>query len=124
MAVRGIRGATTITNDTADAVLSATRELLLAIHEANPSLSPQDIASVFFTVTHDIHSAYPAQAAREMGWEEVPLMCGQEIPVPGSLELCIRILIMWNTGLDQNEIHHVYQREAVRLRPDLVQTGS
>jgi chorismate mutase len=124
MPVRGIRGATTIKNDSADAVLSATRDLVLAILEANPTLRPNDVASVFFTVTHDINSAYPALAAREMGWEEVPLMCAQEIPVPGGLDHCIRILMLWNSELAQNEIHHVYLREAVRLRPDLVQAGS
>lgn len=120
MAVRGIRGATTICNDNAEDVLTATRELLLAICEANPSLRPTDIASVFFTVTQDIQSAYPARAARAMGWEEVPLMCAQEIPVSGSLPCCIRVMILWNTDLAQAEVHHCYLHEAVQLRPDLV----
>jgi chorismate mutase len=124
MPVRGLRGATTIIEDRADAVLLATRELLLAILEANPTLRPNDIASVFFTVTHDIQSAFPALAAREMGWGEVPLICAQEIPVPGSLDHCIRLLLLWNSDLTQNEIHHVYLREAVRLRPDMVQADS
>lgn len=123
MSVRGIRGATTIEENTADAILSATRDLLLAILEANPSLRPGDIASVFFTVTEDITAAYPAQAARGLGWEEVPLMDAREIPVPGSLTGCIRVMILWNTGLPQNEVHHIYQREAVQLRPDLAQSG-
>ena len=73
--VRGIRGATTVCEDSAEAIHSATRELLLAILEANPDLRPTEIASVFFTVTHEISAAYPALAAREMGWDEVPLMC-------------------------------------------------
>lgn len=120
MSVRGIRGATTILIDSAENVLSATRELLLAILEANPTLRPNDIASIFFTVTHDIHSAYPAKAAREMGWGEVPLMCATEIPVQDSLPRCIRVLLTWNTGLTQHDIHHIYLHEAVRLRPDLV----
>jgi len=120
LSIRGIRGATTVTEDSADAIYSATRELLLAILEANPDLRPADVASVLFTVTQDISAAYPARAARELGWGEVPLMCAQEIPVQGSLPLCIRILIHWNTCLAQNDIHHVYQREAVQLRPDLV----
>ena len=124
MPVRGIRGATTICEDTAEAILVATRELLLAMLEANPSLRPNDIASVFFTVTDDIRAVYPAQAARELGWEEVPLMCAQEIPVQGSVRSCIRVLINWNTGLMQSHIHHIYLREAVRLRPDLVQSSS
>ncbi len=120
MSVRGIRGATTVCENQAEAVLSATRELLLAILEANPSLRPDDIASAFFTVTHDLIAAHPARAARDMGWGEVPLMCAQEIPVPGSLPCCIRVMIMWNTDRLQKEIRHVYLRDAVQLRPDLV----
>jgi chorismate mutase len=124
MAVRGIRGAITVDEDSPEAVRTATRELLLAILEANSSLRPADIASVFFTVTEDIRSVHPALAARELGWEEVPLMCAREIPVPGSLPECIRVMILWNTSLLQNEIHHVYLREAVQLRPDLAQAGT
>jgi chorismate mutase len=123
MSIRGLRGAITVDEDSADAVLSATRELLLAILEANPTLEPEDIASVFFTLTDDLRSVYPAQAARELGWEDVPLMCAQEIPVQGSLPTCIRVMIHWNTSLDQKDVHHVYLRGAVRLRPDLVQPG-
>ncbi|NLG96876.1 MAG: chorismate mutase [Chloroflexi bacterium] len=119
MAVRGIRGATTITEDEEQSVLSATRELLLAILKANPTLKPEDVGSIFFTVTEDIRSAHPARAAREMGWNAVPLMCMQEIPVPGSLPHCIRVMILWNTDLAQKDIHHVYLRQAVQLRPDL-----
>ena len=124
MSVRGIRGATTIVEDTPEAVLAATRELLLAILQANPTLRPEDIASAFFTVTDDIRSAYPAQAARELGWGEAPLMCAQEIPVPGSLKSVVRVLIHWNTALPQHEIHHIYLHEAVRLRPDLAHATS
>lgn len=120
MAVRGIRGATTVCEDDAQAVLEATSELLLAILKANPTLRPEDIASAFFTVTDDIRAAYPARAARALGWEEVPLMCAQEIPVEGSLRCCIRVLVTWNTELSQKDIHHVYMRGAVQLRPDLV----
>ncbi len=121
MTVRGIRGATTVCEDNSDAILSATRELLLAILEANPSLQAEDIASAFFTVTEDLSAVYPAQAARSLGWEDVPLMCAREIPVPGSLPCCIRVMILWNSELTQKEIHHVYLREAVQLRPDLAQ---
>ena len=128
MTVRGIRGATTICEQDAmagsvDAVLTATRELMLAILEANPTLRPEDIASILFTVTDDIRSVYPAKAARELSleWEEVPLMCAQEIPVPDSLPCCIRVLIHWNTELPQKDISHIYLREAIRLRPDLLQ---
>ncbi len=122
MSVRGIRGATTVNIDQAESVLSATRELLLAIIQANPTLLPEDIASVLFTVTEDICSVYPAKAARGLGWTEVPLMCSQEIPVEGSLPLCIRVLIIWNTALGQAEVRHVYLREAVSLRPDLARS--
>jgi chorismate mutase len=127
MSIRGIRGATTISQDdaavqSADAVLAATRELMLAIQEANPNLRPEDIASILFTVTDELRSVYPARAVREMGeeWVEVPLMCATEIPVMGSLPRCIRVLIHWNTELMQKEVHHIYLHDAVRLRPDLV----
>lgn len=119
MAIRGIRGATTISADDKEQVLSATQELLTAILQANPSLQTGDIASAVFTVTEDIASAYPALAARQMGWGLVPMMCAREIPVPGSLPLCIRVLIHWNTDRDQRAVKHVYLRNAVRLRPDL-----
>ena len=122
--VRGIRGATTVDEDSAEAILSATRELLLAILEANPKLRPADIASAFFTATGDLGAAYPAQAARGLGWNDVPLMDAQEIAVPGSLPACIRVLIHWNTDLAQKDVHHVYLRQAVQLRPDLIQAGS
>ncbi len=120
MAVRGIRGATVVEHDQPEEVLAATRDLLSAILKANPSLNPADLASAIFTVTADLCSAYPAQAARQLGWEDVPLMCGLEIPVPGSLPRCIRVLLHWNTDLPQAAVRHVYQGEAASLRPDLV----
>ena len=120
MATRGIRGATTITIDEKEQVLSATKKLLTSILEANPALRTEDIASALFTVTEDIVSAYPALAARQMGWDQVPMMCAREIPVPGSLPLCIRVLIHWNTDKSQQEIKHIYLNEAIKLRPDLV----
>jgi chorismate mutase len=123
MAMRGIRGATTVEQDSAEEILSATRDLLLAILSANPSLRPDDIASIFFTLTEDLRSVYPAAAAREMGWGEVPLICAQEIPVVGSLPKCIRVMIHWNTDLKQHDVHPVYLREAVQLRPDLAQSS-
>ena len=119
MTTRGIRGATTIEEDEIEQVLSATRELLTSILEANPGLRTGDIASALFTTTEDVASAYPALAARQLGWEQVPMMCAREIPVPGSLPLCIRVLIHWNTEREQKEINHVYLRDAVILRPDL-----
>lgn len=120
MPIRGIRGATTVTADEPDLILEATRELIEAILESNKELRPEDIGSAIFTVTDDLASAFPAQAARQMGWSHVPLMCTREIPVPGSLPKAIRVLLHWNTETPQNQIRHVYLRDAVKLRPDLV----
>lgn len=119
MVVRGIRAAITVEKDQPEMVLEATRRLLVAIGEANPSFQPADAASILFTVTPDLTSVFPAQAARQLGWTDVPLMCAQEIPVPGALPRCIRVLIHWNCDLPQSAIRHVYLGEAARLRPDL-----
>lgn len=119
MCIRGIRGATSVERDDPQEILTATQELLVAIQNANPMLEPGDIASIIFTLTSDLISIYPAQAARELGWTSVPLMCAQEIPVPDSLPRCIRVLLHWNTDLPQNAIRSVYLRQAVNLRPDL-----
>ena len=123
MPVRGIRGATTATEDQSEAILSATRELLGAIQTANPTLDPADLASAIFTVTGDLAAAYPAKAARKLGWTAVPLMCAREIPVPGSLPRCIRVLLHWTTDLTQSAIRPVYLSEAAKLRPDLNETA-
>jgi len=120
MPIRGVRGATTISEDQTDQVLAATQELLENILTANPGMQTDDIASVLFTVTNDISSAFPALAARRIGWDSVPMVCAREIPVPGSLPRCIRVLLHWNTDAPQNVIRHIYLREAVKLRPDLV----
>jgi chorismate mutase len=120
MAVRGVRGAITVKKDDPQAILAATHRLLSSILGANPLLQSDDLASVIFTLTGDLVSIYPAQAARQLGWVNVPLMCMQEIPVPGSLPRCIRVLIHWNTDLPQSVIRHIYLEDAVRLRPDLV----
>lgn len=120
MSLRGVRGATTVQSDQPEEIISATQELLTEILRANPSLNPEDLASVLFTLSDDLHSEYPAKAARQLNWSNVPLMCAQEIPVPGSVPHCIRVLLHWNTDLQQSAIKHVYLREAVRLRPDLI----
>jgi len=120
MTIRGIRGATTVTSDNPDLILQATCELLETILSENDGIRLDDIASAFFTTTEDIASAYPALAARQMGWDHVPMMCAREIPVPGSIPLCIRVLIHWNTDKSQQEIKHIYLNEAIKLRPDLV----
>lgn len=119
MPIRGIRGAITVSADQEENILAATRELLTAILTENSDLQLEDVASAFFTVTEDLHSAFPALAARQLGWGMVPLLCSREIAVPGSLPLCIRVLIHWNTSLPQNSIRHVYLNEAVSLRPDI-----
>jgi chorismate mutase len=120
MPIRGIRGANTVDADQSDLILAATQELIEAIMHANPDMRTEDIASAFFTVTDDLAAVHPALAARQMGWDNVPMMCAREIPVPGSLQRCIRVLIHWNTEVKQTDIKHVYLRNAVKLRPDLV----
>ena len=120
MPIRGIRGATTVTADEPDLILQATRELLEEILQENKGLQPEDVASAIFTVTDDLAATFPAQGARQMGWGLVPMLCAREIPVPNSLPRVIRVLVHWNTDVPQNEITHVYLRDAVKLRPDLV----
>ena len=117
MHCRGLRGATTAEENTAEAILAATRELLVRIVEAN-DLEARDVASAIFTTTPDLTAAFPAKAAREMGWRDAALLDAQEIPVPGSLERCIRVLVHWNTKKSAAEIRHVYLRGARTLRPD------
>jgi len=115
MSIRGIRGATSVHADQPDLVLAATRELLEAILAANPAMRPEDVASALFTVTADLVSTFPPQAARQMGWGLVPMMCAREIPVPNSLPRVIRVLVHWNTDIPQDKIVHVYLREAVKV---------
>jgi chorismate mutase len=116
MYCRGIRGATTVDQNDQVKILAATEELLLHIMSKN-GLLVEDIASVIFTVTEDLDAVFPAQAARQMGWNEVALMCMREIPVPDSLGKCIRVLLHVNTTRSASELQHVYLREAVSLRP-------
>lgn len=115
---RGVRGATTVQSNSRDDILLATRQMLALMIRRN-GIDSADIASALFTVTSDLNAEFPALAARQLGWLEVPMLCGYEISVPGSLTMCIRVLVHWNTSLPQSEIQHVYIRDAVRLRPDL-----
>ena len=117
---RGLRGATTVEENTVDAMLSATTELLQALIQAN-GLCEEDVASVFFTATPDLNAVYPAAAARRLGWTRTALICVQEMAVPGSLPRCIRMLIHWNTERSIDELNHIYLREARQLRPDLAE---
>jgi len=115
---RGVRGATTVEANTREAILKATRQLLALIIRRN-GIDAKDIASAIFTVTRDLNAEFPALAARQMGWLDVPLLCGYEVEVPGSLMSCVRILLHWNTTKSQTEIQHVYIHDAISLRPDL-----
>jgi len=119
MIVRGIRGATTVDRDDAESILIATEELLREIIARN-DLEPELVASALFTATPDLTSQFPAAAARRLGWTLVPLLNFTEIGVPGGLERCVRVLVHVNTDRAQNEMVHVYLRQAQSLRPDLL----
>lgn len=119
MMIRGVRGATTVTQDEEQEVLEATEQLVLEMAEANRFL-PEEIASVIVSTTVDVSSAFPAKAIRSIeGWKYVPVMCTHEIDVPGAMPKCIRVLMNVNTSIPQKDIRHIYQKEAVKLRPDL-----
>ena len=121
---RAVRGATTVENNTAEEIHNATVELLKKMTEEN-SISPDDIVNVIFTLTHDLNAGFPAKSARtDLHWNDVPMICTQEIPVPDSLQKCIRVLITFNTTKPREEIKHIYLREARSLRPDLVDKKS
>jgi chorismate mutase len=121
--MRGIRGAITVTTDTSEAIATATQRLLAAMIERN-GVAIEDIASVLFSLTPDLRAAFPALAARSMGWVEVPMLHFTEIAVPGSMGKCIRVLMHVNTERSQRAIEHVYLEGAVTLRPDLVRDSS
>jgi chorismate mutase len=112
------RGATTIEEDSPTAVAVGTKELLVELFRQN-RIQPDDIVSIIFTVTPDICSQFPAVAARELGLDHTPLMCAQEIPKPGALPHCIRLLVHFYTDLAKNELQPVYLHDAIKLRPDL-----
>ena len=112
---RGVRGATFVDADTPEAILAATRELLAAVAEAN-GIATEDVASAFFTSTADLRSAFPARAARELGWTDVPLLGACEVDKPGGPPRCIRVLLHWNTSRRQDEVVHVYLRGSDSMR--------
>src|SRR5262249_26520724 len=120
MPVRGIRGATSASANSRDAILEATRELLREMLRLNDIAAFDEIVSVLFTTTRDLTATFPAEAARELGMKLVPLLCASEIVVPGTLGRCIRVLLHVNTDRSQSEIVHVYLREARSLRPDVL----
>lgn len=119
MGVRGIRGAITVESNSREAILDATRELLGELIRAN-EVHAEDVASAWFTMTSDLNAEFPALVARsDFGWTNVALECVQEMDVPGSLRMCLRILLHVNTERTQDQICHVYLGGASVLRPDL-----
>ena len=117
--IRAIRGATTADSDVPELIRAATRELLAEMTARN-GLQPSDVISAVFTVTSDLTSEFPARAARELGWLDVPLLCTMEIPVPGALSRCIRVLLHIGSERARASIEHVYLHGARVLRPDLL----
>ncbi|MDO5580267.1 MAG: chorismate mutase [Planctomycetia bacterium] len=114
---RGVRGATTVEDNTSESILQGTRELLALMIRSN-GINPEDVASAWFTTTPDLNADYPALAARQLNWMNVALMCGHEMNVARALTKCIRILIHWNTEKAAEEVVHVYIKGATHLRPD------
>jgi chorismate mutase len=115
--VRGIRGATTVQENTPEAILEATTELLTELMRTN-GFQAGDVASAYFTTTRDLNAEFPAVAANRMGWTDAALLCGHEMDVPGSLAMCLRVLLHVNTQKQQRDVKHVYLRGAKALRPD------
>jgi chorismate mutase len=113
--LRGVRGATIAREDSREEIHSAIRELVTAMVQAN-EIEPDDLASAFFTVTPDLHAAFPAEAARQMGWEYVPMLGAVEMAKYGAPERCIRVLLHWNTAKGPREIRHIYLRGTETLR--------
>mgnify|MGYP001418205084 FL=1 len=118
MICRGVRGATTVESNSREEILTATRQLLALMIRLN-DIQADDVGSAIFSITQDLDAEFPALAARQLGWLDVPLICTHEVNVPGSLPNCIRILLHWNTDKSQSEIQHVYIKGAIKLRPDL-----
>jgi chorismate mutase len=115
---RGVRGATTVDRNDREEILAVTRQMLALMIRLN-GMDKQDVCSAIFSTTRDLDAEFPALAARQLGWIDVPLLCGHEISVPGSLGRCIRVLVHWNTMKPQRDIKHVYLHDAAALRPDL-----
>jgi chorismate mutase len=117
--IRALRGATTVSSDEPLLIREGVQELLETLLEEN-DLTPNEIISAVFTATPDLVSEFPAHAARLFGWDDVPLLCAQELPVPGSLPRCVRVLLHVETSRPRNEMRHAYLRDAVLLRQDLL----
>lgn len=117
--VRAVRGATTVAADDPTLIREAVTELIEALLNDN-DLVPADLISAVFTATGDLVSEFPAHAARLYGWNDIPLLCAQELPVAGALPRCIRVLLHAETRRQRSEIRHVYLRDAILLRADLL----
>ena len=115
---RGVRGATTVESNSRDQILEAMRQLLALMIRRN-GIESVDVASAIFSATPDLNAEFPALAARQLGWLNVPLLCTHEMNVPGALPRCLRVLVNWNTNKSQDQISHVYIKDAMKLRPDL-----
>ncbi|MCU0959700.1 MAG: chorismate mutase [Pirellulaceae bacterium] len=118
MTCRGVRGATTVEENTRESILRNTRQLLALMIRRN-GIAPEDVGSAVFSMTDDLNAEFPALAARQLGWLDVPLLCTHEVHVPESLPRCVRILLHWNTDKPQHAITHIYIKDAINLRPDL-----
>ncbi len=114
---RAIRGATTASSNTSEDILEATREMMETIFVLN-RMAVEDVISAFFTTTTDLTATFPAVAARDLGLDNVALMCAHEMDVPGSLRSCVRVMLHVNTTLPVDELKHVYLRDATQLRPE------
>ncbi len=116
--MRGIRGAATVDKNSRESILTTTRDLLQEMQSCN-AIQSEDLSAVLFTLTDDLDAAFPAEAARQLGWVDVPLMCFQEVRVPGALERVVRVLMLWNRDVAQDSVCHVYRGGARALRPDV-----
>jgi len=115
--LRGLRGATTATANTSEAILEATEELIRALQDAN-GFAPNDVESAIFTSPPDLTAEYPARAARRLGWDNVPLLGASEVAVPNGVPRCVRLLLHLYTSRSPSELKHIYLRGAAQLRPD------
>lgn len=122
MPLRGIRGAVNVARNSREEIFAKTRELLEAMVRAN-RIRPEDVAAALFTLTPDLNADFPAYAARDMGWKYVPMMCASELAVPGAMKKVVRVMLLVNTDVAQDEIRHQYLGDTPCLRPDLAKDG-
>jgi chorismate mutase len=118
--IRGVRGAIQAEANTRECILQAAEQLMAAVIAAN-AIRADFVSAVFFTVTNDLNAAFPAEVRTAVGWERVPFLCSQEIPVPGSLPRVVRVLVLVETERSQEVIKHQYLGGAALLRPDLTE---